>query len=358
MLRTRRIRQELRGAWVHKLVLWWAHYNGVYLNEAMRPPVIRLGGGTKTLGSWESERRILTVSEAHIERDPWLAVLDTLRHEMAHQYVDEILHVQNEGPHGEAFKSACEKLRCVSKARASSEDLDVEEIADDRILRLLQKVLSLADSPNENEAQAAMQKAHQLLLKYNIDLVKLNQNRRFEVRSLGMVKGRHTSAELWLASLLNRFFFVETLWVQSYDAFRDQLGTELQVYGTVENLDMAVYVHDYLSHLLDGFWRDYRRDKGIRGNRERQRYFAGVLAGFFQKLEAQEQTLETSQALVWKGDAQLQAFYRYVNPNVQTRHGGGVQATEVYLDGVKDGQRVTIHKPVGEKGDGVRGLIE
>jgi hypothetical protein len=83
-----------------------------------------------------------------------------------------------------------------------------------------------------------------------------------------------------------------------------------------------------------------------------------VLAGFFQKLEAQEETLEISQALVWKGDAQLHAFYRYVNPNVQTRYGGGVQATEVYMDGVKDGQRVTIHKPVGETGDGLRGLLE
>ena len=350
--------QGLRQAWVHKLSLWWAHYNRVYLNDVLHTPVIRLGQGIKTLGSWESEKRILTVSEIHIERDPWLAVLDTLRHEMAHQYVDEVLQIQNEGPHGQAFKDACEKLRCQPRASASVADLEIEEVVDDRILRLLQKVLSLADSPNENEAQAAMQKAHQLLLKYNIDIVQLNRDRRFEMRTLGRVKGRHTSAELWLGSLLNRFFFVETLWVQSYDAVRDKLGTELQVYGTAANLDMALYVYDYLTQLIDSLWREYKAYKGIRANRERQRYFAGVLAGFFQKLEAQEEILVTTEALVWKGDSQLQAFYRHMNPNVSTRYSGGVQVTDVYLDGVKDGQRVTIHRPVEGGGDGVKGLLE
>lgn len=352
------LQAELRLSWTRKLVMWWQHYNELYLDEVMRLPVIRLGDGLSTLGHWQREQRTLTISNAHILRDPWLVVMDTLRHEMAHQYVDEVLNVRDEGPHGKSFRLACEKLRCKPQARASEEDLTGVTTDEDRVLRLLQKVLSLANSPNENEAQAAMQKAHQLLMTYNIDLVALDQKRRFEMRTLGEVKGRHTSAELWLGSLLGRFFFVEVLWGQSYDVHRDQIGTVMQVYGTAENLDMAVYVHDYLMRVLDDLWQKYRMENQIANNRERQRYFAGVLAGFYQKLESQEQVLEQTQALIWQGDAQLQTYFRYVNPNVQTRKGGGVLVTEAYQAGVQDGQSVVIHRPVESSGDGVRGYID
>ena len=357
MSQTSVLQAKLRESWTRKLVMWWQHYNSLYLKDVMRLPVIRLGEGLATLGQWQSEQRILIISDVHIQRDAWLAVLDTLRHEMAHQYVDEVLRVQDEEPHGASFRSACEKLRCRPQARASEDDLSDVVTEDDRILALLQKVLSLANSPNENEAQAAMQKAHQLLMKYNIDLVELDQKRRFEMRCLGKVKGRHTSAELWLGSLLGRFFFVEVLWVQSYDAHRDQVGTVMQIYGTPENLDMASYVYDYLTQVLDDLWKRYRKEQQIKNNRERQRYFAGVLAGFYQKLESQAQTLANSQALVWQGDAQLQAYFKYVNPQVQTRQGGGVRVTEAYQAGVADGQNVVIHRPVEQSGDGVRGLL-
>lgn len=349
---------NLRAAWTRKLVMWWQHYNTLYLNDAMRLPVIRLGEGRTTLGHWQRERRTLVISDVHVQRDAWLSVMDTLRHEMAHQYVDEVLQVHDEDPHGASFHLACEKLRCSAKARASADDLMVEVTEDDRILHLLQKVLSLANSPNEHEAQAAMQKAHQLLMKYNIDLVALDRERRFEMRCLGDVKGRHTSAELWLGSLLGRFFFVEVLWVQSYDVHRDQLGTVMQVFGTPENLDMAVYVYDYLIRVLDELWQTYRLTQNVKNNRERQRYFAGVLAGFYQKLESQTQSLAKTQALIWKGDAQLQTYFRYLNPNVQTRQGGGVRMTDAYQAGVNDGQHVVIHRPVAGKGDGVRGFLE
>ena len=357
MSRSEAIQEALRTSWIRKLMMWWKHYNSLYLDDALTMPVIRLGDGLSTLGHWQVEIRTLTISDAHIRRDAWVAVLDTLRHEMAHQYVHEVLGVHHEDPHGGSFRSACEKLRCSPSASTRKGDLDGEPTEDDRILRLLQKVLSLANSPNENEAQAAMQKAHQLLMKYNIDLVALDKKRRFEMRTLGEVKGRHTSAELWLGSLLGRFFFVEVLWLQSYDAHRDQFGSVMQVYGTPENLDMAAYVYAYLNRVLDELWKSYRQLNAVQNNRERQRYFAGVLAGFYKKLAAQADSLEQTEALIWKGDTQLQAFFRYNNPHVQTRQSGGVRATEAYRAGLQDGQNVVIHKPVAQSSDQLRGLL-
>ena len=51
-------------------------------------------------------------------------------------------------------------------------------------------------------------------------------------------------------------------------------------------------------------------------------------------------------ALVWKGDPQLKRYFKYQNPRILTRYGGGVARTETYVDGVSQGKRVEIRKPV------------
>ena len=131
----------------------------------------------------------------------------------------------------------------------------------------------------------------------------------------------------------------------------------LQVLGTPANLDMAEYVYTYLLNLLDRLWKEYRTRNGLRSNRERQRFFAGVLAGFYRKLDEQERGLQETRALVWKGDAQLQAFFRYLYPRTRTRTGGGVQQTTAYRDGLQEGRRVTIHKPVSQPASGFGGYL-
>ena len=349
-----RISNELHEAWVRKLHVWWDHYNEAYLDGALARPVILLSNSTHSLGHWDRSGRSISISSTHIESHAWEDVLDTLRHEMAHQYVDDVSGAADETAHGPAFREACHRLRCSDRASVDPESLGTQ---DDRVLRLVRKLLSLAGSPNEQEAQVAVQKARRLLVKYNIDLVNLDMERRFESRSLGEVKGRHTSAEIWLSAILNRFCFVEAIWSQSYDAVDDRQGTRLQIYGTPQNLDMAEYVYGYLTNLLPHLWESYREGEGLKGNRERQRYYTGVLEGFHGKLEAQEQQLEREEALVWKGDKALNDYYRYINPNVHTRYGGGGHRNEVYDAGVAEGRNVNIHRPVKDGGGGTKGLL-
>lgn len=343
----------LRDAWVRKLYVWWEHYNEAYLARALHRPLIKLTSSGGTLGHWERTQRVIGISARHIESNDWEVVLDTLRHEMAHQFVDEVLQPSGETAHGPAFREACHRLRCEPAASADRDELTPQ---DDQTLRRIQKLLSMGSSPNENEAQRAMQKAHQLLVKYNIDLVHLDRERRFESRALGEIKGRHTTAEIWLSAILNRFFFVEVIWSQSYDVENDRDGTRLHLYGTRANLEMAEYVHDYLNQLLPRLWDDYREAEGIQNNRERQRYFAGVLEGFHTKLSQQEERLAKEDALVWAGDAALAQYYRYVNPHVQTRYAGGGRRSDAYDAGVAEGRNVSIRQPVGQS-SGVRGLL-
>ena len=349
------LKRRLRNQWNRQLYRWWDSYNREYLSEALRKPLIRIGEGEQPLGSWNPVRRTLTLSQAHILGDPWPSVMNTLRHEMAHQYVDEVLKPVDEGPHGPAFQEACRRLRCLSGPNTTgSETVQPEE---ERIFRVLTKVLSLTGSPNEHEAQAAVQKARYLLTKYSIDLVEFDRERHFSSRCLGQVKGRRMSHELWLASILNEFFFVEVLWAESYDALDGRSGSVLEIFGTTTNLEMAAYVYHYLLNLLDRLWEEYKTSNDIRLNRERQRYFAGVLEGFYRKLQEQATTFEETHALVWKGDPRLQTFYRYLHPHVHKRYWGGPSRTRAYQDGCQEGQRVTIRRPIAEKGKGLAGYL-
>ena len=348
---------DLERAWGRALYRWWEFYDSQFLRGALQRPLLQLGDGRQRLGEWDPARRRITISRQHIRADPWCEVLDTLRHEMAHQYAWEVLRAGDEEPHGPAFREACRKLRC--DPRATRPATSAREGGSARVARLVKKLLFLGDSPNENEAQAAVNKAQRLLLEYNIDLVETDAERGFEHRQLGPVRGRHPAWELWLAMILNEFFFVEVLWIRSYEAARDLQGTVLEVYGTPTNLDMADYVHHYLSRLLVRLWSEYRHQRRLRSNHERMRYFAGVLQGFHGKLTQQRvdpgDTTE-SEALVWQGDDRLQSYYRYHNPRIQTRQTGGVATSEAFRHGVEAGGRVNLRQPV-EAAAGFGGLL-
>ena len=351
----------LLAAWNRKLYLWFSQYNEEYAGGRLRRPLITLASGCRQLGSWDPAMRRITISVEHVRRDPWLDVMDTLRHEMAHQYAQEVLDA-DEPPHGPAFRRACEILRCSPRASSVPTGERPAGEKDERIVRVLKKILSLATSPNEHEAQAAVNKARRMLLEYNVDLVAVDRDRNFDCMAVGEVKGRRSTWELWVAAILNQFFFVEVLWARTYHPQRDRMGTVLQLFGTPTNLSMASYVHDYLGTLLPRLWEQYRRDNGLTGNRERMRFYAGVAQGFHDKLAREAEAAANawrpggSNDLVWKGDSRLQAYYRHLNPYVQTRTTSGVSASEAFRDGLREGRKVDIRRPL-TAGPGFGGLL-
>ena len=355
---------ELSRAWTLALLQAWRHCNWIYLRRALREPQIRLSPDVARLGTWHGPSRTLSISERHIRRDPWHAVLDTLRHEMAHQYASEVLHSDDESPHGEAFRRACQLLRTEPRATATGAtaapdpgDGGADEAGRGRILELVRKVLAMAQSPNAHEAQTAARMARTLLLKHNLSEVELGQERSYQVRQLGPTKTRFFAHERILASILHEYFFVQVIWQLSFDPASGRRGAVLEVYGTRENVAMADYVHQSLLQQLESLWQDYKRARGVRGERERLRYFAGVLRGFEKKLAEQEKTVQQETALVWVGDRKLDEFFRWRNPRVRMTWSSGPRDTAAYRDGVQAGRSVTIRKPLERGGSGLGGYL-
>ena len=72
---------------------------------------------------------------------PWGAVVEVLKHEMAHQYVQEHLGVVDESAHGPAFRAVCEKLGIDGRAHGVP-----ESPADASEQRILDRVAALIDA--------------------------------------------------------------------------------------------------------------------------------------------------------------------------------------------------------------------
>jgi hypothetical protein len=60
-----------------ELLVWWQYYNDLYTRCALEEPVMRITSATSRLGEWNRDLRILSISQVHIEQDPWLEVMDT-----------------------------------------------------------------------------------------------------------------------------------------------------------------------------------------------------------------------------------------------------------------------------------------
>jgi hypothetical protein len=350
-------------AWTRELRVWWGYYNRQYCDDRLRPVGLRLVDGEAELGAWDRERREIRIAFAHLRDDPWHEVMATLRHEMAHQFADEVLLAAAEPPHGSAFRRACERLRVEARAAARGPD-PVAAAADDeaaRLTRVISKLLALGGSPNEHEAEAAMRKARQLMLAHNLDVVEQDRRRNFVSRPFGPTKARHQAWESTLGVILSEFFFVEVIWAPGYDAASGKRGTVLHVLGTEQNLEMAEYVHGFLGGILPRLWDEHRRARRIRGNRERMQFFDGVLSGFLQKLRDEErERSRADRALIWRGDPRLAEFFRWIHPRIRNQGGGERWLTEAFVAGREAGRNVTIHRPLaggGRAGGGVAGHL-
>ena len=77
----------------------WAHFG-----SRLRAPVFELVDSATRLGRWVHATRTIELARALVLERPWPDVVAVLQHEMAHQYVDEVLGVRDESAHGDTFR--------------------------------------------------------------------------------------------------------------------------------------------------------------------------------------------------------------------------------------------------------------
>lgn len=330
----------MERAIVRELMNEWRGLNVARFRAGLRPPVIELSDATGFLGRWTLATRRLELARDFVLSASWGAVVEVLKHEMAHQYAHEVLKATDETAHGPAFRQVCERMGIDAAAAGVPRSENTEKVVE-RIARLL----ALAESPNEHEAQAAALAAQRLMLKHNIDEQAAKGERAYSHRQLGAPSGRVGEAERIVAMVLGRHFFVEVIWVPAFRVEDGKRGSVLEICGTPANLAMAEYVHSFLHHTAEELWRSYKKKQALRGDRDRRTFLAGVMAGFADKL-ATDHEVHREQGLVWVGDAELGGFFRRRHPHVRNVRHGGRERSDAFGHGREAGRSIVLRRGV------------
>ena len=331
--------------------------NGLLFGGRLSCPTFALSDAKSRLGQWSASSRTLELSRQLLIDLRWGALVEVLKHEMAHQYVDEVLGEREQASHGPAFHRVC-KERGID-ARASGAPLPTEGAEPTReelaALEKISRLLSLASSPNEHEAQAAMAAAQRLMLKYNLEASAESSGRDYCFRHVGSPTGRVYEPSRILALILSEHFFVETIWVPVWRPLEGKRGQVIEVCGTRANVELADYVHDFLTRTSDRLWLEHKRTHGIRSNRDRRTFLAGVMTGFRDKLSSQKKQHREA-GLVWRGDGQLDAYVKARHPRLQWTRYSSSQHHAAHVEGRRAGSTIVLHRGLS-RGSESRGRL-
>ena len=336
---------ELERATLRALSQAYDALNLEYFSGSLRRPPISLGSSTSRLGVFTLVPRGLELNRSLVLDRGWGIAIEVLKHEMAHQFVIEHLGDPDGAPHGPTFRRVCDERGFDPRATGLPEAKSASDSKESRTLERIARLLALAESPNEHEAQSAMTAARRLMLKYNLEEVASASRGVQGFRHLGKATGRVSEAERVLALILSEYFFVETIWVPVWRPAEGKRGSVLEALGNRANLEMAHYVYDFLTHTAAQLWRQHRRAASIRGNRDRRAFVAGVMQGFKHKLEAERR--ETGeQGLVWIGDPELASFFKRRHPRVRWTKHSGSSHNPAHRAGKEQGQRIVLHRGI------------
>ncbi len=328
----------------------WEELNRNHLGGSLKPPVFHISESGRQLGSWTAETRTLAIAAKLLLRHANHEVLDVLRHEMAHQYADEVLGAGREGEtaHGQGFRHACQLLGVDHHAsmRPSSEPSP--------ILVRIRKLLALAESHNEHEASLAMARARELMDKYELELGE--EPTEFCYLYLGEPRKQRAAVDQLIANALVRFFNIKVIWIPSHMVLDQRAVWLLEACGTQTHLEVAEYVYLYLRRELENLWQRHRLvNYRIKGKTHKREYLLGVMRGFIDKLAEVQEPQVPGRELVLMRQAQLLNYFRDRHPNL--RSGGRLswRESETFKAGFAKGRELEIRKGV-KRGKGTQPL--
>jgi len=351
----------LMKTWRRQLAQEYRHLCWLY-RVRLTVPLFEIRDGQSRAGSWSPGQETLSLASWLIRDHSWDVVLEVLKHEMSHQYVQQVMGRGDEMPHGPAFQEACDRLGVHPEFRVSQGAiprlLGKEGHKSCAMLSKGEKLFALAQSANEHEASLAMEKANALLRRYNLERLDRQSATDYDYLIINPGARRIGAHQRLIAAILKDFFYVNVVVARQFEAKSGETLRVIELTGAKENLAVAVHVYHFLVRRLEYLWQEYRKCTGASG-REKNSYWLGVLNGFREKLTLQDRQAmratgnETESSLVCASDPGLIRYYRSRYPRLRTvQHNGPRVQADIYQAGQKEGKQLVIHKGVGAEGGG------
>lgn len=288
---------------------------------------------TQRYGSWQADRRLITLNESLFLRYPRASIIEVLRHEIAHQVVSEALQLDHQAkPHGTEWKSVCAILGCRASATSCDDILEQQLIPEESaVLARVRKLMNHGQNAGATQAEAEtfLAKARALLLKHQLDLDDLQDAnldaRTYVQRPIGRLFKRLPGYYHYLGNLLSEHYLVHYIqvWHRIYRGEEIRQLSGIELFGEPNNIDVAEYVAHQLLVQAEMSWMRIRptlRDANKRA------FFTGLFLGYSEHLRTQNVDLEAqAHELILRESAHREHAFRqnYKIRNSSVRGGGG-----------------------------------
>lgn len=222
----------------------------------------------------------------------------------------------------------------------------------EQIVEKIKKLLALANSSNENEAQTAAKMAQQLLTKYNLTMSQVDKAElMFEVDSETENRQRTSSSWGYTQSILRKFFFVEIVSSRSqgFDlkAMKRRSVITHHFIGKRHNIEIAKYVKEFLERTFSNLFEDYRKRTGA-PLKSRKSFYAGVYKGLHDQLKGVKEYVEQETGLVVVEDAEVQKFINEtLGKTKEVANKNDIQDFSAYRTGTEEGKKVRLSRALG-----------
>ncbi len=225
-----------------------------------------------------------------------------IRHELAHCLVS-IIYGQMSF-HGQDFFAVCSRYGWGPKVlRAYSNTKEDNSFhpskGHEKLLEKIKKILALASSSNPHESQAATVKANEILLRYNLQNVSLEDDEE-EACLKRVLCAKKSSAKMVCIYHILETFFVRPVFNKGNGI------VYLEIVGKRANVELGEYVARFLDRELDHLWELHRRQNPyLKGLAMKNSFFRGLAEGYTQKIkQSNNKGFKKNELMVIKNDLQ------------------------------------------------------
>lgn len=164
------------------------------------------------------------------------------------------------------------------------------------VLEKVKKLLALATSPVPAEAALAMAKAHELMLRYNVNIQDIKED---GLKGYGEMFVNYDFAldTKYIHNILQRFFFVDIL-VHPHKK-------QWSVLGKTVNCEMAIYMNTHIRHKFHQAWMAYKEENNLPGITGKTDFYYGMNRGLVLKLETEKTRLGVEEGLIVVKDPKI-----------------------------------------------------
>ena len=264
-----------------------------------------------------------------------------IRHELAH-YLTFIKHGAQVKSHAGEFQTTCKELgwgEQVSKATIALEANPSLEESD--VLRKVKKLMALTTSSHPNEAEQAMLKSRQLLLKHNLEPQNLQPEIDDKIFVQRILQQKKETAKMRAIGAILKTFFISIIY------HRGTQFTYLEIMGNAVNIEIAEYVAQFLQAEMDNLWNGIKRTTALKGAIAKNSFFLGIAKGYCNKIEAlkKEHPQEMTKALIIL-EKQLIDAQAMVYPRLSSRKTSAHYCASSASLGEKAGRQLNINPAI------------